>query len=288
MKMKNTLVALLSALLLLTGCGNGNQANQTPKLEKKLPIGLQMYGMRDDLAQDFYGTLVKVKEMGYEGVEFSGLHNIDPAQIRQWCDELGLVVVSNHVSVTEMVADIEGSIEMCRKLGCKYICAPWFFEDRRPGGENFARLMNELDTVSMAATEAGFTYLYHNHDFEFDRVEDGRFGLDYIFETHSDSLMKAELDLCWIKYAGQDPIAYLEKYADRTQLVHLKDYYVAEDGTFEFRPLGQGIQDVPALIQKTYETNATWLLVEQDNPTPGKSAMQCSQESMDYLREILK
>ena len=103
MKMKNTLVALLSALLLLTGCGNGNQANQTPKLEKKLPIGLQMYGMRDDLAQDFYGTLVKVKEMGYEGVEFSGLHNIDPAQIRQWCDELGLVVVSNHVSVTEIV-----------------------------------------------------------------------------------------------------------------------------------------------------------------------------------------
>ena len=70
--------------------------------------------------------------------------------------------------------------------------------------------------------------------------------------------------------------------------MHLKDYYVAEDGTFEFRPLGQGIQDVPALIQKTYETNATWLLVEQDNPTPGKSAMQCSQESMDYLREILK
>ena len=71
----------------------------------KIPVALQLYSVRDDMKEDFKGTLEKVKEMGYDGIEFAGLFDNDPKDVKKMCEEIGLVPVSAHVSYAEMMED---------------------------------------------------------------------------------------------------------------------------------------------------------------------------------------
>jgi sugar phosphate isomerase/epimerase len=124
----------------------------------------------------------------------------------------------------------------------------------------------------------------------------------YNVQMFSD-LLQTELDQCWVKYAGQDPVAYLQKYEGRSPVVHLKDYYASgeqkedpyaliglnegekkENTAFEFRPLGYGIQDIPAIIEASKKAGSKWLIVEQDQPSMGKTPMECAAMSMEYLK----
>lgn len=100
---------------------------------KKLPIALQLYSVRDDMAADFEGTLRKVRELGYDGVEFAGLHGRQPAEVRRLLAENGLAAVSAHVPIDELAADIPGVVGAYKEIGCAYIALPWMDEERRPG-----------------------------------------------------------------------------------------------------------------------------------------------------------
>ena len=105
------------------------------------PIGLQLYSVRDDLAADFAGTLEKVKEMGYDGVEFAGLYGKSPAEVKKLCDEIGLIPISAHVPFAEMIADPEGVMADYALIGCAQIVIPYLTEDCRPGFDGFEGLI---------------------------------------------------------------------------------------------------------------------------------------------------
>ena len=98
-----------------------------------LPVALQLYSVRGDLEADFLGTLCKVSELGYDGVEFAGLYGYEPAQIKNWCDSLGLVPISAHVPLAEMLADIDRVIADYKAIGCEYIAVPYVTEERLDG-----------------------------------------------------------------------------------------------------------------------------------------------------------
>lgn len=306
--MKNLYSFILSAAVCLSmaSCG-GNGAAKSAKGEacdeNKLPIGLQLYSIRDDMAKDFKGTLQKVKDMGYDGVEFAGLYDNTPEQVKAMCDEIGLVPVSAHVPLADMLADIDKVIADYKAVGCQYIVVPYVTEERRPGGELFMQMVEEIRTIGQKVKDAGMTLLYHNHDFEFTKLEDGQYGLDYLYANVPADLLQTELDECWVKYSGVDPVEYLKKYAGRSPLVHLKDFYAEgkqegdpyaliglnegeqkKAGTFEFRPLGEGLQDIPAIIGAAEEVGSKWLIVEQDDPSMGKTPMECVAMSMDFLK----
>lgn len=102
-----------------------------------LPVALQFYSVRDDAEKDFYTTLKKVKEMGYDGVEFAGLFNHTPEEVRDMCKELDITPVSAHVPIDDMINDIQGSVAAYKTIGCKYIAVPYVTEERRPGAEKF-------------------------------------------------------------------------------------------------------------------------------------------------------
>ena len=87
------------------------------KTTEEIPVALQLYSVRGELAADFLGTLCNVSEIGYDGVEFAGLYGYEPAQIRQWCDSLGLVPVSAHVPLADMLADIDKVINDFKTIG---------------------------------------------------------------------------------------------------------------------------------------------------------------------------
>jgi len=270
-----------------------------------LPVALQLYTVRDNMAADFLGTLCKVAEMGYDGVEFAGLYDYAPAQIKHWCDSLGLVPVSAHVPLADMLADIDKVIADYKAVGCEYIVVPYVTEERRPGGELFLQMVEEIRTIGQKAKDAGLVLLYHNHDFEFDKLENGQCGLDYLYENVPADLLQTELDQCWVKYAGYEPVEYLKKYSGRSPVVHLKDFYVEgeQEGdpyaliglnedekkantAFEFRPLGKGIQDIPSIIEASKAAGSEWLVVEQDQPSLGLDPLECAKSSIDYLKSL--
>ena len=276
---------------------------QNEGTEIGLPVGLQLYTVRDDMAKDFEGTLQKVKELGYDGVEFAGLYNNTPEQVKAMCAEIGLNPISAHVPLQEMLEDVDKVIADYKAIGCQYIVVPYVTEERRPGGELFKQMIEEIRGIGEKCKAAGLVLLYHNHDFEFAKTETGEFGLDYLYANVPADLLQTELDQCWVKYAGQDPVAYLQKYEGRSPVVHLKDYYASgeqkedpyaliglnegekkENTAFEFRPLGYGVQDIPAIIEASKKAGSKWLIVEQDQPSMGKTPMECAAMSMEYLK----
>ena len=270
-----------------------------------LPVALQLYSVRGDLEADFLGTLCKVSELGYDGVEFAGLYGYEPAQIKNWCDSLGLVPISAHVPLAEMLADIDKVIADYKAIGCEYIVVPYVTEERRPGGELFMQMIDEIRVIGQKVKDAGLVLLYHNHDFEFAKLENGQCGLDFMYENIPADLLQTELDQCWLKYAGYDPVEYLQKYSGRSPVVHLKDFFVQgeqegdpyaliglDEGekkantAFEFRPLGHGVQDIPSIIEASKAAGSKWLVVEQDNPSMGKTPFESVQMSIEYLNSL--
>ena len=306
MKKLSTLLFSAVAVLMLASCGgNAKKAECCGDCSETLPIGLQLYSVRDAMEKDFKGTLQQVKAMGYDGVEFAGLFNNTPEQVKAWCEEIGLNPISAHVPLADMLADIDKVIADYKAVGCKYIVVPYVTEERRPGGELFMQMVEEIRAIGEKCKAAGLVLLYHNHDFEFKKLESGEFGLDYLYANVPADLLQTELDQCWVKYSGQDPVAYLQKYSGRSPVVHLKDFHKEgeqegdpyaliglnegekkENTAFEFRPLGQGVQDIPSIIAASEAAGSKWLIVEQDQPSMGKSPMECVAMSMEYLKSI--
>ena len=309
MKKFSILLMFVVALMSLASCGGASKKNaEAQQCEHKgqcLPVGLQLYSVRDDMAKDFKGTLQQVKAMGYDGVEFAGLFDNSPADVKAMCAEIGLNPISAHVPLADMLADVDKVIADYKAIGCEYIVVPYVTEERRPGGDKFNQMIEEIRTIGAKCKEAGLTLLYHNHDFEFAKTESGEFGLDYLYANVSADLLQTELDECWVRYAGQDPVAYLQKYEGRSPVVHFKDYYASgeqkedpyaliglnegekkENTAFEFRPLGYGVQDVPALMKAAKHAGSQWIIVEQDQPSMGKTALECVALSMETIQAI--
>ncbi len=294
-----------AAVVSMASCGGNAQKSECCGDCEQLPIGLQLYSVRGDMEQDFKGTLQKVKALGYDGVEFAGLFGNTPEQVNAWCKEIGLNPISAHVPLADMLADVDKVIADYKSVGCQYIVVPYVTEERRPGGELFMQMIDEIRAIGEKCKAAGLVLLYHNHDFEFKKVENGQFGLDFLYSSVPADLLQTELDQCWVKYSGQDPVAYLQKYSGRAPVVHLKDFHVEgkqegdpyaliglnegeekKQSAFEFRPLGHGVQDIPAIIAASKAAGSKWLIVEQDQPSMGKTPMECVAMSMEYLKSL--
>jgi len=273
---------------------------------KRENIALQIYSVRGYLEKDFFGTLRAVKEMGYAGVEFAGLYGNDPSQVKAFCEEIGLVPLSAHVSYPEFMGDLDGTVDCYAKLGVSYVAIPWLDEERRPGHPGYAEFKEGVVAISKKLKEKGIVLGYHNHDFEFEKV-DGEYILDIMYRDLGPDILQTQLDTCWVNVGGENPADYVRKYAGRVPTVHLKDYVGSKtenmygligvegcetkaDGTkFMLTPLGRGCQNFPAIVAAADEGGAKWYIVEQDEPSMGLNALECAKASVDYLHnEICK
>lgn len=271
----------------------------------QFPIGLQLYSVRNDMAADFEGTLKKVKAMGYEGVEFAGLFDKKPADVRKMCEEIGLVPLSAHVPFVEMMKDPEGVISAYKEIGCEQVVIPYLTEEYRPGAERFQEVIEGAKVLGEVCKKLGMRLAYHNHDFEFVKV-DGEYALDILYREVPADLLETQLDTCWVNVGGEDPAKYIRKYAGRMYTVHLKDFvgqksenmYTLigiDDGeqkqseekeAFGLRPVGYGKQNFQEILKAAGEAGAKWVIVEQDEPSMGKTPLECAQMSINYLTKI--
>lgn len=268
-----------------------------------MKLGLQLYSVREDLEKDFFGTLEKVKELGYEGCEFAGTYGKTAEEIRNKCSELDLVPISAHVAYGDIMQDINATVKMYKEIGCKYIVIPYLPEDLRYGTEKYPEVVENIKIIGKACQENGIVLLYHNHDFEFAKDENGSYVLDVLYSEVDKELLQTEIDTCWVNVAGENPCDYVRKYTGRAPIVHLKDFdgeknanmyeligieskKVEVKNTFEFRPLGYGKQNIQAIVDAAKDAGAEWIIAEQDNPSMGLSRMECAEKSIEYMKII--
>lgn len=223
-----------------------------------LPIGVQLYTLRDCLQEDFAGTLKQVAEIGYEAVEFAGLYGHSASEVKVLIDALGLNAVAAHVGLDALQADVEQQIEDAKTLGYDHIVVPWIDQSYQTT-EGYKKLVSILSELVKPVTAAGLTLVYHNHDFEFHVLAEGGTGHD-ILQSQTD--LAFEIDLYWVKKAGLDPLAYPEKLSGRVPLLHVKDIADSEDQGFS--EVGQGTIDFAPILQAAPSWGTQAFVVEQD------------------------
>jgi len=239
-------------------------------------VALQLYTVRDETKHDFAGTLRRVAQIGYTGVEFAGYGNLTSQEMAALLAETGLRAVSTHLRLDALQdTQLDTSIRYCLDIGCSYIVLPSLPNESRTR-EGMQELAPRLNAIGQRCQEHGLTFAYHNHNFEFARV-DGVYLLDYLLQATDPSLVKSELDVYWVAYAGVDPVQYLQTLADRVVLIHLKD--MAADRSMT--EVGKGILDLRQ-IRAFAHARSLWEIVEQDHPQI--PSLESARISLEYFK----
>lgn len=271
---------------------------------KQFKIGVQLYSVRDDMEKDFEGTLQKIADMGYEYVEFAGYYGRSSAEIKTILDNLGLKCISVHQGLEFFDEKPQEAVDFLKGFGVKYVVIPWY-DKAKLAGEAWETTKATFNRVSALLKANDMKLLYHNHDFEFEKLPDGRYIHDRIMSEVEG--IDPEFDTCWVHYAGIDPSLKIKEFATRVEVVHLKDFacknlaagpvyaLIDADGKaqggsqadkgFEFRPLGMGIQNIPEIIAACEASGSEYLIVEQDQSV-GRSPLEAVAISRDYLKSI--
>jgi sugar phosphate isomerase/epimerase len=220
-----------------------------------LPIGLQVYTVRHEMEKDFDGTLTKIAEMGYEGVEVGG---ILPSHAKKLMADLGLKIAGKHALYDELRTDLQKHIDHTLELGVPTLLCAWSMATPEHGWEH---ITETLEKVAQDVKRQGLKFAYHHHDHELKQHVGSLTVLDYMADNAPS--MDFEMDVAWLHLGGVDPSQYLEKYAQRTILVHIKDVKQLAKG-YDFAELGQGDVDLAKALTAAGKTATTWLLAEQD------------------------
>lgn len=273
---------------------------------KKFKVGIQLYSVRDDLAKDFEGTLRKIKEMGYDYVEFAGFFDKSASEIKSILNEIGLIPISVHQGNQLFVEKGTEIIDYLKEIGVKYCAIPWYEKDKLKGTDKWENTKKEFKEYSDALKSAGIKLLYHNHDFEFEKA-DGKYKIDAIYDEIGLDTIEPEFDTCWVKYAGEDPCGYIEKYSGHVEVLHLKDFVCkkyggavyalidkngndrdageSEDNGFKFVPVGSGVQDFKSILEAAEKAGTEYIIVEQDSSVD-RPALEAVKMSREYLTEL--
>ena len=272
---------------------------------KKMRVGLQLYTLRNEMEKDFEGTLKAVKEMGYDYVEFAGFYDKSAVEVKQILDRVGLTAISVHQGTQLFEETGENVIEFLETIGVKYCAIPWFQLENFT--ENWEKSIESFRNYSKALKKKGIQLLYHNHDFEFTKI-DGEYIIDKLYAELSADEICPEFDTCWVHYAGENPCKYLEKYSGRVNVLHLKDYVCEnkgigsvyalidkdgkeekkaskEENGFSFRPLGMGVQNFEEILDTAERAGTEYIIVEQDQ-SPDMPPIEAVKISRDYLKKL--
>lgn len=223
-------------------------------------VGLQLYSLRDETEKDFCATVEKIAKMGYKGVEFAGYGGMKPAALKRLLDDNGLTAYGTHFgALPKTEAELDTQIEMNLALGNPYLVCPWHDMKTRDDALRLAEIMNE--TAAKLAPH-GLRLGYHNHAHEF--AKDGDEVLMDVLLENTEKDIFAEFDVFWVAYAGYDPVEYIEKYAGRQPLMHLKELAADRKANVE---LGTGILDFAAIIRAGQKAGTEHFIIEQEEYT---------------------
>jgi sugar phosphate isomerase/epimerase len=245
-----------------------------------MKLAVQCYTIREDLAKDLWGTLQKVRDMGFRNVEITGSYGLPAAEFKSGLDKLGLSITSNHVGYDALAGDFAKVVEENKAFENRVLILPWISQEHYASGwDAFA---HEVEGLGRKAKDAGMKLCYHNHAFEFENKQDGKYGLDVFYETADPSLVYAQIDTYWVAYGGADPAEYIRKLKGRVLQVHFKDGPLGQ-GKPSYVPVGQGDLDWDDILAACHEAGVEAGAIELDE-SPGEP-LDAVRESAEFLVE---
>ncbi|MEM5475437.1 sugar phosphate isomerase/epimerase [Pacificibacter sp. AS14] len=227
-------------------------------------ISYQLYSSRNWDADETFAMLA---EAGYKEVEGVGPHYEDLPKTKARLERFGMTMPTGHFAPDFIEQEPEKVIEIAKTLGMTGIIAPYIPPEERPttmvGWTDFA---TRLAKMSKPIVAAGLDFAWHNHEFEFVPIDD-QFPQDLIAAASPD--IKFELDLAWVQVAGQDPVAWLQKYSGRIIAAHVKDLAPEGDCLDEggWADVGHGVMDWNVIKPALDAAGVTRYVVEHDNPS---------------------
>ncbi|MFQ3577951.1 MAG: sugar phosphate isomerase/epimerase [Verrucomicrobiia bacterium] len=229
-------------------------------------VAVQLYTLRDfcQTPSDLAASLKKLREIGYEAIQVSGIGPISYEEVRTIASGEGLTICATHES-SEMILDQpELVVDRLKTLGCLHTAYPY------PAGVDFSqadavkRLAEKLDRSGAILAESGLILSYHNHHHEFLKVN-GTTILEQLYASTQPSHLAAELDTYWVQYGGGNPVEWCKKMAGRMRCLHIKDYAINREAKVVFAEIGHGNLDFHAIIAAAEDGGCEWFIVEQDS-----------------------
>lgn len=250
-------------------------------------IAVQMYTFRDftQTPEGLRTTFQKLSAMGYTATQVSGIGPIDPAQVKEYADESGLKICATHIPWDRLENDLDALAQQHQLWDCKYVGLGALPDSYRTSKEGYRTFAKQASEISLRLKEQyGLQFIYHNHDFEFERL-DGVTGMDILLNESNPQSFGFELDLYWVQAGGADPIEWTRKVEGRMQVVHLKDMAIV-DKDQTFAELGEGNMNYKGIIDACRETDVEWYVVEQD--VCRRDPFESVSISLDYLHRYIQ
>ncbi|WP_165822467.1 sugar phosphate isomerase/epimerase family protein [Paenibacillus montanisoli] len=218
----------------------------------------------EEAKQDFWGTMKRVAEIGYKGIEGGGelLKGDIGANVARFHD-LGLQIATHSVPSKELLRDekeVDRLIREAHALQTKDVTFWWDVVDSR---EQLLRDAELYDAAGKRFAEEGLRFCYHNHAHEFERTFNGLYALDILAEHTDPKHLYFRMDVAWITIGGADPAHILRKMSGRVPAIHLKDVY-GTDEIGKWTAVGTGIVNIQESIEAATEIGVEWMTVEQD------------------------
>jgi sugar phosphate isomerase/epimerase len=230
----------------------------------KTQIAAQLYTLRDFIKTpaEVAESMKKVRDIGYEAVQISGMGPIDPNECRKIMDDNGLTVAATHIGFERMRDETEAVIEEHHILGCKYPAIGGLPGEYRTSAEGYMAFAKEASAVGKKLAEAGLTFGYHNHSFELEKFGEHT-GLAILYGESDPQYFTGEIDTYWVQHGGADPALWIRMLQGRMFLVHFKDMRI-KGGQQQYAEVGEGNLNWPAILEACKTTGVEWYIVEQD------------------------
>ena len=224
-------------------------------------IGAQLYTLRDftKTKEDFDSSMKKLHDIGYKAVQISAVGPIAPEVLKEICDNYGMVIACTHKGFDEYVNKTDEMIEFHKRLGCDIAGLGSMPEEYR-NIEKIAEFVEKMNVVAEKMSQNGITFAYHNHQFEFEKMQDGKFMMDYMIEHGNFDFI---VDVYWLAVAGLNPAKYIRKMGKKAVVIHYKDLAVINHDVVMAEVM-EGNLEWDEIIASSEEAGSRWAMVEQD------------------------
>lgn len=234
-------------------------------------VALQLFSLRELARADYAAALRAVKAAGYDAVENAfGYGGLSAIEVKGVLEDLGIQVASSHVASDRLRDALEEEVDFHLAIGCRDLVQAELPRADREDEAAFHRWAEQLGRIAARCAQLGARLHYHSHAFELRRFG-ATTGLEIILANEA---LFWEPDVYWLSYAGEDPVAWIARYASRSRLLHLKDM---RPGTRPADPIAENAKDLAAYGSAALgdgtlafepaiaaATAAEWLIVEQD------------------------
>jgi len=252
-----------------------------------LPIGLQLYSVRNLLPKDFEGTLHQLAAAGYKEVEAAGYFDKTAADFGNALQKAGLKCVSTHHQLVQLKSQFNQLIEYGQALGLEYIICSWAGVHRDPARtgdlnlDDWRYVADQFNEIGQKVKGAGMTFGYHNHTVEFGK-ENGIVYFDELLKRTDPKVVVFEMDCGWVVAGGHNPVEYLSKYPERFPLLHVKDMVKGSDGKWRNVVMGKGTIDYKPIFRAATGLKHYFIEQEEFEGDP----MTELREDADFMKKL--